>query len=67
MGFLCNRNWVTRRSGQPDFSNGSKWPQFSIRPLDRTSSFAKFPEAVFLGVNMESQLGDVEVVSARLQ
>ena len=27
----------------------------------------EFPEAVFLGVNMESQLGDVEVLSARHQ
>jgi hypothetical protein len=38
-----------------------------IRPLDRTQNLHEFPEAISLGVAMESVLSDEEVWSARLE
>jgi len=65
LGFLCNRYSATWRSGQPDLSNGFK--TFDQTIGSRLNFLVEFPEAVFLRVDMESQLGDEEVRWPRLE
>jgi hypothetical protein len=51
-------------SGLSNLSIGSKGLYLLIRPLDRAQTFT---EAVFLGVAMECQLGDEDVLSIELE
>jgi hypothetical protein len=47
LGLIWNPNSMTRKSGQPDLSKGSKLQKFSIQSLDRTQSFAQFSVGCF--------------------
>jgi hypothetical protein len=62
-----NPNLVTWRSGQPDFSNGKNVNNFRSHHLIARKFLDEFPEAVFLRVDIESQLDDEEVSSVRLE
>ena len=47
----------------PDKSTGSEELQHLIRPLDHPQNYRKFSDAGFCGVDVESQLGEMDVSS----
>jgi len=67
LGLLWNRYTTTRRSGRPDLSNGQNGHNFRSDHRITLKVLHEFSDALFLGVALESQLGDEEVLSARLE
>jgi hypothetical protein len=67
LGFLWNRCSVMRRFGSQTLVTGQNGHNFLSNHWIALKVFPEFPEAVFLGVAMESQLGDEEVWSSRLE
>jgi hypothetical protein len=58
---------MTRRSRRPDLSAGQNGYNFLSDYWIALKCLHEFLEALFLGVAMESQLGDEEVWSAKLE